>query len=404
MSSSISRFIWRRAVALWLRTSEYSWRRLRVADDSPHVHAPGTNPDRILIAGDGASAGVGVRTHDLGLPGYLARSVTELTGRATDADIVVATTMTTAGCIGELSKLELSRFDVILLTLGGNEALGFYDPQRWTSDVTDLLDHIERSAPAATKTIVLSIPYFGSMSRFPRILRERVDRHSLLLNGITSRLVQRRPNVTFVDFTAGEGLEAVGAHSYEVWADHLAPAVVEQLEPPGSWSTRTELVEEASRQHALDELHLLDMPSDAELDRHTTSAKNLFNVPYAAVTLIDHDRQSMISAIGMERIDIPRARAFCDVTIRRPESLAIRDPRHDARYSHNTLVLSNHRVGFYAGYPLESRDGHRIGALCVMDVKPRSFTEGDSALLRQVAQGVQLRLWALSDLAGSKAQ
>ncbi len=403
MSSSISRFFWRKAVAVWLRTSEYSWRRLRVADDSPHVHAPGTNPDRVLIAGDGASAGVGVRTHDLGLPGYLARSVTSLTGRALDADIVVTTTMTTRRCTVAISELELSRFDVILLTLGGNEALDFYDPQRWESDMRELLDHIGRSAPAATKTIVLSIPYFGSMSRFPGFLRKRVDRHSARLNAITSRLIQRRPNVTFVDFNAGEGLEAVGAHSYELWADHLAPAVSEQLEPVGSTSTRTELVEEASRQDALDELGILDMPSDPELDRHTMSAKNLFNVPYAAVTLIDHDRQAMVSAIGMERIDIPRSRAFCDVTIRRPESLAVRDPRHDARYAHNTLVLSNYRVGFYAGYPLESPDGHRIGALCVMDVKPRIFTEADSALLRQVAQGVQLRLWALSDLAGSKA-
>ena len=403
MSSSISRFVWRNVIAVWLRTSEDSWRRLRVADDSPHVHAPGTNPDRILIAGDGASAGVGVRTHDLGLPGYLARSVTSLTGRALDADIVVTTTMTTARCIEVLSRIELSRFDVILLTLGGNEALEFYDPDKWTSDMSALLDHIERSAPVATKTIVMSIPYFGSMSRFPRILRERVDRHSAQLNAITSRLVARRSGVTFVNFTAGEGLEAVGAHSYALWADHLAPAVTEQLEPVGSTSIRTELVEEASRQEALDELGLLDMPSDPELDRHTTSAKNLFNVPYAAVTLIDHDRQSMISAVGMERIDIPRDRAFCDVTIRRPESLAIRDPRRDARYSHNTLVLSNHRVGFYAGYPLESPDGHRIGALCVMDVKPRIFTEADSALLRQVAQGVQLRLWALSELAEAKA-
>ncbi len=54
-------------------------------------------------------------------------------------------------------------------------------------------------------------------------------------------------------------------------------------------------------------------------------------------------------------------------------------------------------IRFYAGYPIESPDGHRIGALCVMDPQPQRFTDQDSALLRQIAHQVQLRLWNLSE-------
>lgn len=48
---------------------------------------------------------------------------------------------------------------------------------------------------------------------------------------------------------------------------------------------------------------------------------------------------------------------------------------------------------FYAGYPIESPGGQRVGALCVMDPEPRRFTTQDSELLRSSAQGVQAHLW-----------
>ncbi|WP_167756882.1 GAF domain-containing protein [Leifsonia flava] len=397
MFGPIHRLVMRSAVALWLNWSQNSWRLMVVAHDSPHVHAPGTDPDRILVTGDGASAGVGVLTHDLGLPGYLARSVTGLTGRATDADIVVTTTMTTSGCLEAISGLQLSRFDVILLSLGGNEALSFANPRQWAADTTRLLDYLDQAAPAATKRIVLSIPYFGSMTRFPKLLAGPTDRYASKLNAITERIVAGRPNVTFLAFTPGEGNEADGAHSYAQWARHLAPAVSKQLQPRGSSSCRNAPVEEASRQRALDELGILNMQADAEIDRLAASARDLFGVPYAAVTLIDNGRQAMVAAIGMDGRDLPRSESFCNVTIRRPQSLAIVDAQRDSRYSAYDVVEGEPRIRFYAGYPIESPSGHRIGALCVMGVQPRAFSDHDSALLRQIAQRVQERLWALSE-------
>ncbi len=43
--------------------------------------------------------------------------------------------------------------------------------------------------------------------------------------------------------------------------------------------------------------------------------------------------------------------------------------------------------------PVESPDGHRIGALCVIDREPRTFSDTDAALLRQLALRVQSVLW-----------
>jgi GAF domain-containing protein len=155
-------------------------------------------------------------------------------------------------------------------------------------------------------------------------------------------------------------------------------------------------VEENSRQAALDNLDLIDLPSDAHLDRLTTSAKQLLGVPFAAVTLVDHDRQTMASAAGLDRIDIPRSQGFCDIAIRRRETLTIEDTRRDHRYSDLKWVQGDPKIGFYSGSPIESPDGYRIGALCVMDVEPRHFTEQQAILLRQIALQVQKRLWTIS--------
>jgi len=57
----LSRFLARPLVGLWLKFSTHSWERHVTAGDSPHVHAPGTDPDRVLLTGDGAATGRGVR-------------------------------------------------------------------------------------------------------------------------------------------------------------------------------------------------------------------------------------------------------------------------------------------------------------------------------------------------------
>ncbi len=404
MSLAVVRATLRAATRGWLLTSPYSWTRLPVARDSPHVHAPGRNPYRILVTGDGASAGVGVLTHDLGLPGYLARRVSQITQRATDVDIVVSTDMTVAGCLAAIRPLRLSRFDVILLSLGGNEALDFMPPHRWTRDLDLLLDYIRDNSPAATRVIVLSIPYFRGRSRFPRLLQVAVDRHATRLNRLSRQRVAKRQSVSFLEFAAGDLDESGGTHAYDVWASAIAPGVSNQLVPRSGVEPRSEALIESARQQSLDQLGLVDMARDPVLDEITNLAQELFDTPMVGLTFIDNERQFRVSAIGLPADDIPRSEAFCDITIRRAEHFVIEDTLLDPRYSSNSAVRNPPYVRFYAGYPVETLDGHRVGALCIMDVQPRSFTSQDATLLRTLAHRAQRRLWALSDPEQGDAQ
>ena len=45
------------------------------------------------------------------------------------------------------------------------------------------------------------------------------------------------------------------------------------------------------------------------------------------------------------------------------------------------LVTGDPHIRFYAGYPLTTPDGERIGSFCVIDREPRQFTEQDRRTL-----------------------
>lgn len=287
--------------------------------------------------GDGASAGVGVLTHDLGLPGYLARNVSVRTGRATDVDIEVSTTMTASSCLAALESSRLSRYDLVILSLGVNESLGFESVEQWATELAHVLHSIGTESTASTEVVVLSITYFSTRALLPRVLSHLVDRRAAQMNARSERVVSEHDRVHFVWFAQGEDIESDGAHAYERWARGIAPTVADLLAPSWSVSLRTELADEQGRQEALDALGLLDMPPDPLLDEIATTARDLFGTPFAGVTFIDTDRQSMAAAIGLDARDMNRTDAFCDVTIRRTDHFVIEDAVLDPRYADNPM-------------------------------------------------------------------
>jgi PAS domain S-box-containing protein len=62
--------------------------------------------------------------------------------------------------------------------------------------------------------------------------------------------------------------------------------------------------------------------------------------------------------------------------------MLVNDTHKDPRFAENPLVVSGPKIRFYAGYPLISQEGYRIGALCVLDSKPHSLTKEQQLFLK----------------------
>lgn len=78
--------------------------------------------------------------------------------------------------------------------------------------------------------------------------------------------------------------------------------------------------------------------------------------------------------------ETPRETSFCAFAMLGDEIMEVPDARHDPRFSHNVLVTGAPHIRFYAGAPLVDRGGVPLGALCIIDDKPRSAL---TALQRQ---------------------
>ena len=150
--------------------------------------------------------------------------------------------------------------------------------------------------------------------------------------------------------------------------------------------------DEERRLRALQSLQILDTPAEERFDRYTRIASRLFDVPIALVSLVDRDRQWFKSRQGLDAPETPRDAAFCAHAILQRGVLQVPDALQDPRFADNPLVTGPPRVRFYAGAPLETSDGSRVGTLCLIDQRARELDENELALLRDLADLVEAEL------------
>jgi hypothetical protein len=149
--------------------------------------------------------------------------------------------------------------------------------------------------------------------------------------------------------------------------------------------------DETRRLRALRALQLLGTPAEERFDRVTALCARLFGTQGAAITLIDRDRQWAKSLAGGEpgSIDVPREHSFCNVALGYEEGLVVEDASADPRFVDNPLVAGDPNLRFYAGHRLQAPGGHPVGALCIFGDEPRTLTDEDRALLRDLALWVE---------------
>ncbi|MEO6740888.1 MAG: AI-2E family transporter [Chthoniobacteraceae bacterium] len=176
----------------------------------------------------------------------------------------------------------------------------------------------------------------------------------------------------------------------------LADALVQiaKLAPPltGEMTPAPIPEDEEERLAALAALNLLDTEAEPVFDRITAKLARVFEVPIALISLIDRDRQFFKSAVGLPEI-LAKARqtarniSICGHVVAQNQVMVVEDLARDRRFANNPL-LKEHGIRFYAGVPLLAPNGQPIGALCLMDLKPRQLTEREKRLLQEYASEV----------------
>jgi len=162
--------------------------------------------------------------------------------------------------------------------------------------------------------------------------------------------------------------------------------------------------QEADRLASLASYRVLDTEPDDAFDALTRLAAAICQVPTSLISLVDADRQWFLGRHGTDATQTARSDSVCSDVVAAADALVVGDLTSTPRYSE---LAAQNGLAAYAGVPLIGRDGLPLGALCVLDSTPRTFTPGQlsalSDLAAQAVTALELRRYDLSSGLNSEA-
>ena len=164
---------------------------------------------------------------------------------------------------------------------------------------------------------------------------------------------------------------------------------------------------ESARLDLLRRFDILDTPPEVPFDDLATLAAHLCDTPIAVVSFVASDREWFKARIGISIDAAPREISFSAHAILQSDVFVVTDASTDARFAGNPLVTETH-IRFCAGAPITTRDGHSLGAICVMDHMPRELSasqlQGLRALARHTVHLMELRRVTLREVTTRPAE
>lgn len=157
-----------------------------------------------------------------------------------------------------------------------------------------------------------------------------------------------------------------------------------------------QVLNDPARIRAVRETGLLDAPPQDIFDRYTRLVAKLLNAPAAAFTLIDIDRQFLVSIAGLDLPpdtdrETPLSQSFCQWVVADGTLLSIADAREHSVLRTNGAIR-DFGVVAYCGAPVTAGGGYALGALCAVDSRPHSWTAEDEAMLKDLATSLASEL------------
>lgn len=366
----------------------------------PRAVADGPSPDRVLLVGGGAAVGWGVVSHELGLPGAVARALRAGTGRGAVVDVLVGERWGLSEIARELRDSSPCRYDVVVVVLGGADVLSCRTSRAWRDAIHELIEGWRSTAGWATRLVVVEIPELGEIAGLHGAVLGWAERRAQELNEILRSRLATEAGVDVVRLPASPAHGVAPGHAasrgdYTLIGTVLASALLDELDRVvGVPVTRRRSLGEFEA--ARNDLLVLALSEHrARLEWIVTVAAAAFRAPTALLTVLGPDRQWHVARTGYPTDSLPIRDSFCLHAVELDEPLIVLDAQDDPRFADNPLVTDAQGIRFYAGAAIEGADGRPVGAVCVIDREPRTtVTAAERGLLVSLARRAQEVVWA----------
>jgi PAS domain S-box-containing protein len=148
------------------------------------------------------------------------------------------------------------------------------------------------------------------------------------------------------------------------------------------------LEREADRLEALRSSAIIDTQPEADFDDLVAVASVIAEVPQACIAFVDETRWWVKAWVGQMARELPRGSVLCADSIATAEPLVVDDVRADPRFALHPALETDPHLRFYAALPLVLDGCLAVGALVVMDRKPRALRPAQLAALQRVARQI----------------
>lgn len=143
----------------------------------------------------------------------------------------------------------------------------------------------------------------------------------------------------------------------------------------------------------LHEYEIIDTQPEEEFDKIAQLAAKIFNCPSAFITFVDTDTvffKSKISNIPENKV--AREHSLCSITILENKVTVIEDATVFEDLMESPYVCQPGGIRFYAGAPIITNEGYKLGSICVIDDKPRTATAAELEILSDLSKLVMDKL------------
>jgi len=188
---------------------------------------------RLLVAGDSGAAGVGAPTQDQALCGQLVRCLSQ--HHTVHWCVLAANGLDSPGLLKLLEEAPSARFDVVVLSIGANDATGLLSPLRWArwqDRLAALIDHrfepallVHSAVPPMHACLALPQPLRWFMGCWAQQMNETL---AGLLPVRGGRIVHWHPETTTKSGMAEDGIHPSSA-GYAAWAEGLSPQILARV-------------------------------------------------------------------------------------------------------------------------------------------------------------------------------
>lgn len=207
------------------------------------------NPLKLITLGESTIAGVGVKTHEEGFTGMLAKQLSELNEQTVHWKVYARSGYTASRITEEIvTEISDAEADLIVIGIGGNDAFTLNTPTQWRADVKKLIDTLRTKFPEVAIVFcnmpaIKEFPVFPTLIKFTlgnlvEILGEELSVTIKNYSGVYyhSEVITLRKWMHKVPFkTQKSDFFSDGMHpsklTYQVWATEVAKTIVSDLGP-----------------------------------------------------------------------------------------------------------------------------------------------------------------------------